>query len=282
MCCCPACSRVAQGHAGSTRIQACWRGYVARDDYQAAKQAKAKKERRAKRKAAATRIQACWRGYVARDDYQEAKHQAWLHYVHEEMVTGPAVARDGLMLRLSLRVEKMVAEALDDFEWEERVCGVNSELGRAKALVAASKNFDAVYAAAYAEQVEYAKLLLGHMHIRQSVTRLQACWRGVLGRKYCKAAKWDAGAMELLAEFSEIMQRLKAAQEQLDAATRIQACSVSERRWRPRLSTGRLACSLSALPSWAARSPTTSPFTAESAAASGCSRASCRRASGAV
>ena len=181
VCCCPACSRVAQGHACSgsgaclsemnadlllmvfaeppestpewaaTRIQSYWRGVLGRDDCQVAKQAKAKKERRAKRKVAATRIQACWRGYVARDAYWPA--------------------------------------ALDLFEWEERLHGVNSELGRAKALVAASKSFDAVYAAAYAEQVAFAKHLLGHMHIRQSATRLQACWRGVLGRKYCKAAK---------------------------------------------------------------------------------------------
>ena len=129
MCCGTACSRVTQEHAGctdclsemnaeewpATRIQSCWRGVLGRDDYQAAKQAKAKKERRAKRKAAATRIQACWRGYVARDACWRAAH--------------------------------------DFFEWEEREHGVNSELGRAKALVAASKNFDAVYAAAYAEQV---------------------------------------------------------------------------------------------------------------------------------
>ena len=165
----------------ATRIQACWRGCVARDDYQAAKQAKAKKERRAKRKATATRIQACWRHY-----------RSWI---------------------LSSAYLKC---ALDFFEYEERVCGVNSELGRAKALVAASKNFDAVYAAAYAEQVEYAKLLLGHIRIRQSsVTRLQACWRGVLGRKYCKAAKQAKAKKERRA-------KRKA------AATRIQARSVSE------------------------------------------------------
>ena len=162
----------------ATRIQSYWRGVLGRDDCQVAKQAKAKKERRAKRKVAATRIQACWRGYVARDAYWPA--------------------------------------ALDLFEWEERLHGVNSELGRAKALVAASKNFDAVYAAAYAEQVEYAKLLLGHIRIRQSsVTRLQACWRGVLGRKYCKAAKQAKAKKERRA-------KRKA------AATRIQARSVSE------------------------------------------------------
>ena len=46
------CEHACRESIAATRIQACWRGVLGRDNYQAAKQAKAKKEQRAKRAAA--------------------------------------------------------------------------------------------------------------------------------------------------------------------------------------------------------------------------------------
>ena len=87
----------------------------------------------------------------------------------------------------ALPAQKLDFEA---FELEERAFGVESYLGRGKALVAVSKNFDPVYAAAYAEQVTEAKYLLKSMRLWQALKRIQACWRGAIDRKWIKELKW--------------------------------------------------------------------------------------------
>ena len=168
---------------------------------------------------------------------------------------------------------KRDGEVLDFFEYEERVCGVNSELGRAKALVAASKNFDAVYGAAYAEQVAYAKYLLKHTQIRQSATRIQACWRGWLGRDDYQAAK-QAKAKKERAKRAEAKREAKAMQ--LSFSERPEAAAPPDK------SAGQLVVGNTILGHSIANDESLCGPSAASAAASGCSRASCRRASGAV
>ena len=117
-----------------------------------------------RREAAATQIQACWRG---------ADGRAKATFVREELRQFPFSFK----------------QFYDAHEWEVREHGHNSAWGRALALVAASKNFDAVYAAHYAEQVYDARLLLFLFNGWLSVTRIQACWRGWLGRQAAKQAK---------------------------------------------------------------------------------------------
>ena len=70
----------------------------------------------------------------------------------------------------------------DAHKWEVREHGRNSAMGRAVALVEVSENFDAVYAAAYAEQVEDAHLRIACLGAWLSATRIQACWRGAIDR----------------------------------------------------------------------------------------------------
>jgi hypothetical protein len=84
---------------------------------------------------------------------------------------------------------KSMKQFYDAHEWEVREHGHNSAWGRALSLVAVSKNFDAVYAASYAEQVEDARLLLACLNAWQSVMHIQACWRGASDRKWIKMLK---------------------------------------------------------------------------------------------
>ena len=95
--------------------------------------------------------------------------------------------------------EELLA-VLDFFELEERAFGVESSLARGKALVAVSKNFDPVYAAAYAEQVTEAKYLLKSMRLWQALKRIQACWRGAIDRKWIKMLKIRQGLRGLFLE----------------------------------------------------------------------------------
>ena len=71
---------------------------------------------------------------------------------------------------------------------------------RAMELIEVSKNFDPVYAAAYAEQVTEAKYLLKSMRLWQALKRIQACWRGAIDRKWIKMLKIRQGLRGLFLE----------------------------------------------------------------------------------
>ena len=78
----------------ATRIQACWRGWLGRDDYQAAKQAKAKKERRAKRAEAKREAKAMQVSFSERLETASPPDKSAGQLVVGKTILGHSIAND--------------------------------------------------------------------------------------------------------------------------------------------------------------------------------------------